>query len=70
MKNNPSKSQKILKSLSRPSGVTISQLQKITGWQPHSVRALLSGLRKQGIVVTRTTNSKGTSKYCVAGDAI
>lgn len=68
MKNNPSKSEKVLKSLYRPSGVTIGQLQKITDWQPHSIRALLSGLRKKGVVITRTTSPKGATKYCVVGD--
>ena len=27
---------------------TVAQLQKATGWQPHSVRAALSGLRQEG----------------------
>ncbi len=38
----------ILSQLRRPSGASIAQLQKVTGWQPHSIRATLTGLRKQG----------------------
>ncbi len=39
--------------LERKSGATIDEMVKATGWQPHSVRAALTGLRKRGIEVTR-----------------
>lgn len=39
--------------LSRKSGVDLAALQDATGWQPHSVRAALSMLRKQGYGVDR-----------------
>ena len=53
----------ILKLLRRPNGATIAQLQKATGWKPHSIRAALTGLRKKGHDVQRDKNSKGVTVY-------
>src|SRR5205823_6490354 len=36
----------ILNLMQRAKGATIEQLQEATGWQPHSVRAVMSGWRK------------------------
>jgi hypothetical protein len=57
----------ILKQLRRPKGASIAQLQKIAGWQPHSVRAALTGLRKKGHHVERSKDAKGVTRYSVAG---
>lgn len=38
--------------LSRPRGATITQLQKALDWQPHTIRAAISRLRKSGADVT------------------
>ncbi len=59
----------ILSQLRRPNGATIAQLQKATGWQPHSIRAAMTGLRKQGNAVLRTKNAKGVTTYRVAKGA-
>ena len=40
------KTDTIRRLLSRKTGADLSALQKATGWQPHSVRAALSGMRK------------------------
>ena len=56
----------ILSQLRRPSGATVARLQKTTGWQPHSIRATLTGLRKQGHNVLRGKNAKGVTMYRVA----
>ena len=37
--------------LSRPRGATIGQLQSALGWQPHTIRAAISRLRKDGTEV-------------------
>jgi hypothetical protein len=37
-----SKTEQVLAALRDPSGVTLKQLVKLTGWQPHSVRGFLS----------------------------
>jgi hypothetical protein len=46
-----SKTAKIVDLLKRPEGVTLKELMKATGWQPHSVRGFLSGTvgKKMGI---------------------
>jgi DNA-binding transcriptional regulator PaaX len=46
------------KLLSRKSGADLVALQSATGWQPHSVRAALSGLRKAGYIIDRTEPTK------------
>ena len=49
--------------LQRPSGASIARLTKATGWQAHSVRAAISGLRKTGLGIHRDKNSKGITVY-------
>lgn len=34
--------------LRRQEGATLAELTSATGWQPHSARAVLTGLRKKG----------------------
>ncbi len=46
------------KLLSRKVGADLAALQSATGWQPHSVRAALSGLRKAGYVIERSDPAK------------
>ncbi|WP_271950130.1 DUF3489 domain-containing protein [Ruegeria faecimaris] len=46
-KSKQSKIDKLQALLRRPSGTSLEALCKATGWQPHSVRAALSGLRKK-----------------------
>ena len=47
-------------------GATIAQMGAKTGWQPHSVRAALTGLRKRGFAITREKNDAGTTVYRLA----
>ena len=46
-------------------GANLDDLCKATGWQPHTVRAALSGLRKAGHVIDRTRDDAGKSIYRV-----
>ena len=48
MATKTTKTDDVLKLLGRQQGATVAQLQKATGWQPHSVRAALTGLRQEG----------------------
>ncbi len=59
----------ILSQLARPNGASIAHLRKATGWQAHSIRATLTGLRKQGHDVRRSKNAKGVTMYRVAKGA-
>ena len=43
------------------SGTTLSQLSEHLGWQPHTVRAALTRLRKRGYVIDRTAKTKSSS---------
>ena len=36
-----------------PGGVSLEELMQATGWQAHTLRAALSGLRKSGLAITR-----------------
>lgn len=44
----------VLDLLRRSEGATLAELVAATGWLPHSTRAALTGLRKQGHVLDRT----------------
>ena len=62
-----SKAAKILDLLKRPGGTTAKELQKATGWQPHSVRGFLSGTvgKKLGLTVTSIKGEDGERTYSV-----
>ncbi len=47
-------------------GAKIAQMGAKTGWQPHSVRAALTGLRKRGFAITREKNAAGVTVYRLA----
>ncbi|OYZ13987.1 MAG: hypothetical protein B7Y35_09260 [Sphingomonadales bacterium 28-64-96] len=62
----PTKSAQMSKLLRRPRGATINELCAATNWQPHSVRALLSGLRKKGVSLVREIRKSGEGSYRIA----
>jgi len=51
--------EQLTKLLNRKSGASITQIQKAFGWQPHTARAEISTLRKEGTPVERTDTDKG-----------
>lgn len=51
------------KLLARTRGATIAELQAATGWQPHSARAFLSGLRKAGRNLVKEERKSGETNY-------
>ncbi|MEW9921820.1 DUF3489 domain-containing protein [Marimonas sp. MJW-29] len=63
----PTRQAQLHRLLSRKSGVTIAQLQKTFGWQPHTARAAISAQRKAGCVVARTVTERGSVYRIVAG---
>lgn len=40
--------------LARPEGASLTAICETMGWQAHSARAALSGLRKAGLTITRS----------------
>ena len=69
MSNKPTKPALILRLTQRKTGASMAQLQKATNWQPHSIRAALSGLRKSGHQIDRAKNDKGVTHYSIAKEA-
>lgn len=51
--------------LGRAEGASIAELMAATGWLPHTTRAALSGLRKRGLLLERSS-ADGTSRYRIA----
>ncbi len=64
----PTKIATIIKLLRRPKGASIAELRKAIGWQDHSLRAALTGLRKKGFEVIRDKNHAGVTRYCVGAE--
>jgi hypothetical protein len=62
-----SKAAKVLDLLKRPGGASARELQKATGWMPHSVRGFLSGTvgKKLGLAVVSTKGEDGERTYSV-----
>ncbi len=55
--------------LEKPKGASLAAICKITGWQAHSARAALSGLRKSGCSIERDPGNgkSGGSIYRIVG---
>ena len=64
-----SKKATVIELLARPEGAAISELIAATGWQAHSVRAVLTGFRKDGKDVVRTKDEGGITHYRFAAHA-
>jgi DNA-binding MarR family transcriptional regulator len=56
--------------LGRSDGATVAEIREVMGWQPHSVRAAITGLRRRGFAVTRARRGDGTLAYRVPAAAI
>jgi hypothetical protein len=56
----------LINKLKRPSGATLAELTKATGWQDHSVRGAMAGaLRKKGFTVA-SDKADGVRRYRIA----
>jgi hypothetical protein len=60
----PRKPELIRMMLSASGGASMDQLIAATGWQAHSLRAAMTGLRKQGHTIQRETVD-GTTLYII-----
>jgi hypothetical protein len=61
------KSDHVGKLLRRAKGATLPELKEATAWQPHSIRAFLSGLRKKGEGLTKEQRKSGETAYRLVG---
>src|SRR5262249_30201248 len=63
-----SKQAKVIELLRRPQGASLSEMQKATGWQAHSVRGALSGTlkKKLGLSITSERTDSGERRYRIA----
>ena len=62
------KSQLVERLLAGQGGATLTELMEPTGWQAHTCRAFLSGLRKKGRALVRDKRDDGTSFYRLDGE--
>jgi DNA-binding IclR family transcriptional regulator len=53
----------VLDALSATGGATLAEIVTLTGWQPHTARAALTGLRRRGFAVTLTADDAGRKAY-------
>ena len=53
--------------LRRPEGATLDDLTGATGWQAHTTRAALTGLKKKGHAIERE-KVDGTSRYRITNE--
>ena len=60
-----SKLDKFVGMLSRKSGVTISKASESFGWQTHTTRATLTGLKKRGYQIDRKDRVGKDSIYTI-----
>ena len=66
MRDRKSKKDQLVAMLSKPNGARVSVIVNRLGWQAHTVRAALSGLRKQGLEITTSKSSKtGETVYSI-----
>ena len=63
-----SKIASVLELLRRPDGAALDELTVVTGWQKHTARAALTGLKKQGHTIERTKEG-AVSRYRITGAA-
>ena len=65
----PTKSSAVLTLLQRDEGATLTELVEATGWQPHTTRAMLTGLRKKGHAIERRKRDDVTCYHLPLDDA-
>ena len=63
-----SKAATLLEMLERGAGATLDEMTERTGWQPHSIRAAMTGLRKKGHVIDKRMT--GNTTVWFIGDAV
>ncbi len=57
------KQARLVRLLSEPAGQSVAALGQALGWQPHTVRAALTGLRQRGLALRKEKGASGTTMY-------
>jgi hypothetical protein len=57
-----SKTERVIALLRHENGATLDELVTTTGWQPHTTRAALTGLKKKGLVIA-SEKTDGVRRY-------
>ena len=57
----------LLALLRRENGASLADITAATGWQPHSGRAALTGLRKKGVAIEKR-KVESVTRYFVAAE--
>lgn len=63
------KQAKLISLLSRKSGVSIAKASESLGWQAHTLRSALTGLKKRGYRIERQSRDGKDSLYMIAAEA-
>lgn len=63
------KANRLLAMLGTGSGASLEEMGNATGWQPHTVRAAMTGLRKRGVIIERHVEGN-TTVWRTAADMV
>ena len=63
------KSATVRRILRRKNGATLPEIEKATGWKPHSCRAFLSGVRKTGVTLAKEERADSKTAYRIVAEA-
>jgi hypothetical protein len=63
LKQSTGKLANVIDHIGHAEGATIGDLIAATGWQPHTIRAVLSRLRRRGYTITLATDADGRKAY-------
>jgi DNA-binding MarR family transcriptional regulator len=58
----------VIQLLRRKEGASLEEIAQVTEWQPHTVRAALTGLRKKGHNLTKDKRGAET-RYRILGES-
>lgn len=61
-KSAPNKQQQIVDLLQRDGGATLEEMSTLASWLPHSTRAYMTGLKKEGYVID-SEKTDGIRRY-------
>ena len=62
-----SKNDAVIALLKRQGGASLVEITKATGWLPHSARAVLTGLRKNGFTIEKA-KTDGVTRWSIAAE--